>query len=160
TTFTLPVDIRDPNFTTLSDLNVMLNLVHPTNGELDVQLLPAGKLKNPIGVVVNPVNGDLYIASHDNNSIVQYNANRPDPNDPFHQNAGHLRRVFVNPNSGGLDGPEYLVFGPDGNLYVTSGFSNNVLEYDGTTGAFIRTFVTAGSGGLASPTGITFGADG
>jgi hypothetical protein len=32
-----------------------------------------------------------------------------------------------------------------------------VLEYDGTTGAFVREFVVAGSGRLTEPTFIIFG---
>jgi hypothetical protein len=32
-----------------------------------------------------------------------------------------------------------------------------VLEYNGTTGAFVGAFVTAGSGGLSRPIGLVFG---
>jgi DNA-binding beta-propeller fold protein YncE len=49
-----------------------------------------------------------------------------------------------------------MTFGPDGNLYVVGSGSNNVVEYDGTTGAYIRTLVAAGSGGLSVPQGLTF----
>ncbi|MHC5931156.1 MAG: SMP-30/gluconolactonase/LRE family protein, partial [Nostoc sp.] len=44
--------------------------------------------------------------------------------------------------------PVKPVFGPDGNLYVSGLNSNNVLRYDGKTGAFIDTFIPAGRGGL------------
>lgn len=55
----------------------------------------------------------------------------------------------------------YFTFGPDGNLYVTDGGSENeVYRFDGATGAFISILVTAGSGGLSQPTGLTFGPDG
>jgi hypothetical protein len=40
-------------------------------------------------------------------------------------------------------------------LFVGSG-TNQVLEYDGTTGAFVAPFVAAGSGGLDQPTFLTF----
>ena len=41
-------------------------------------------------------------------------------------------------------------------LFVTSFNSNEVLRYDGTTGAFIDAFVTAGSGGLDLPSFLIF----
>ncbi len=44
-------------------------------------------------------------------------------------------------------------------LLVTSYFTNSVLRYDGTTGAF-SPFVTAECGGLGGPTELTFGPDG
>jgi hypothetical protein len=43
------------------------------------------------------------------------------------------------------------------NLFVSSFGTNQVLEYNGTTGAFITDFVPAGSGGLSEPTFLTFG---
>ena len=54
--------------------------------------------------------------------------------------------------SGGLNEPYDLAFGPNGNLFVTSYQTNSILEYNGTTGAFITQFVPSGSGGLTQPT--------
>jgi hypothetical protein len=45
-------------------------------------------------------------------------------------------------------------------LLVSSAATNQVLRYDGITGAFIDAFVSAGSGGLESPSGLTLGPDG
>jgi hypothetical protein len=50
-----------------------------------------------------------------------------------------------------------MAFGPNGNLFVASELGNAVLEYDGTSGAFVSEFVVAGSGGLSEPTFIIFG---
>lgn len=49
-------------------------------------------------------------------------------------------------------------FGPDGDLYVASSFSNRVLQYNGQTGTFIREFIPA-NGGLRNPSGLIFGTD-
>jgi hypothetical protein len=64
--------------------------------------------------------------------------------------------TLVSPGSGGLSGSSALVFGPDGNLYVSSQSNNSVLRYDGTTGAFIDTFIQTGSGGLNFRTYLVF----
>jgi streptogramin lyase len=45
-------------------------------------------------------------------------------------------------------------------LFVASGGTKDVKQYNGTTGAFTKNFVTAGSGGLVETSGITFGPDG
>jgi hypothetical protein len=42
-------------------------------------------------------------------------------------------------SGGALSEPGDVAFGPDGNLYVTSGGTNSILRYDGTTGAFLGT---------------------
>src|SRR5437763_15408317 len=41
-------------------------------------------------------------------------------------------------------------------LFVSSLGNNSVLEYNGTTGAFVRAFVPAGNGGLNRHIGLNF----
>ena len=48
----------------------------------------------------------------------------------------------------------------DGNVYLSSQFTDQVLKYDGSTGAYLGTFVTAGSGGVDAPTALLFRGDG
>ena len=54
-----------------------------------------------------------------------------------------------------IPNPRDLVFGSDGNLYVTVPGWSAVMLYNGTTGAFIQQFATAG--GLNYAFGLTFG---
>ncbi len=71
--------------------------------------------------------------------------------------------TFISANNpggnGGLLNAKGMAFGPDGNFYVGSSDSDQVLRYDGNTGTFIDVFVAAGDGGLDSPAGILFGPD-
>lgn len=46
--------------------------------------------------------------------------------------------------------PVGLAVGPDATLYVASNANNNILRYDGQTGAFLNEFVPAGSGGYCT----------
>ena len=65
---------------------------------------------------------------------------------------------FVTAGSGGLSYPRGLAFGPNGNLFVASGLTGEILQYNGTTGAFVNVFVDSGGngGGPMDPYGITF----
>ena len=73
--------------------------------------------------------------------------------------ATHAVSDFVAAGSGGLGAPFGVTFGPDGNLYVADSAGNDVLRYDGTTGAPLGTFVASGIGGLNHPLDLEFGPD-
>src|SRR5262245_13681569 len=56
--------------------------------------------------------------------------------DRFNGVTGAFMNVFAVSGSGGLDDPQGMVFGSDGNLYVSEPGTNSVLRFNGTTGAF------------------------
>lgn len=87
---------------------------------------------------------DLFVSGASTNSVLRFDED------------GNFLGNFVNPGpgSGGLNNPQGIAFGPDGNLYVASQGSNNVLRYDGTTGAFIDVFASVA--GTSWPAEINF----
>ncbi len=112
-----------------------------------------GGLRTPDGVAAGP-DGSLYVCDERQARVLHF--------DP----AGHYLGDFVPAGSGGIAQCEDLVFGPDGSLYVTNpnsgpgAGSDEVLRYDGATGAFRGVFVAAGSGGGHNLSGLAFGPDG
>lgn len=101
--------------------------------------------------------GHLYVCAEKIDQVVRFDGVTGAPMGPF---------VFDDVNTpvdetGGLDGPTAAVFGADGDLYVASFNGDNVLRFDGATGAFDSIFIAAGSGGLNGPdAGMTFHPDG
>ncbi len=109
--------------------------------------------------------GNLYVGNDarqlDPNFNNAYNVLR------FNASTGAFVDTLVPNNDHGLYDPNALVFGPDGNLYVSNegnstfpSTNSNILRYNPTTGLYVDTFVTDNSGGLAEPYGTIFGADG
>jgi sugar lactone lactonase YvrE len=139
-------------------------------GEFLSEFIPSGSggLGHPNGLIFGP-DGNLYVCDVGNGSILRYDGITRDPL----PSAGNSGATFVPSGSGGLSFGTYgvsdavwLIFGPDGNLYATSGGlnappdSSSVLRFDGKTGQFIDAFVPPGSGGLTGPRALVFGPDG
>jgi streptogramin lyase len=76
----------------------------------------------------------------------------------FNPSTGVHLGDFVSAGSGGLATPTGLVFGPDGDLYVSG--TTAIYKYDGSTGAFISKFVDNNPAGFQPFQGIEFGPDG
>jgi WD40 repeat protein len=95
----------------------------------------------PLGLTFGP-DGNLYVASLLDNSVLRYNTS-----------TGALIDKFVAPGSGGLSKPTGLAF-HNGNLYVASFDNNNILRFNAQTGQFVDEIVAPGSGGLSGPSGL------
>jgi len=127
-----------------------------------------GPLARPYGSAFGP-DGNLYVASFRSDRILKYDGS-----------TGAYLGVFAQGNgtaAGLLNGPNDLLFGANGTLYVTTqgsvangsggitySFASQTLAYDINTGAG-RVFApepvpTAGGGGYISMLGLGFGPDG
>jgi len=100
-----------------------------------------------------PSGGYLLVDSFNTNSVLRYD-----------EQTGAFVDEFVKKNSGGLFSGANMDLGPDHNLYVSNGLfsqnnkANDVLRFDGATGAFLGDFTDSGQ--LTDPRGIIFGRDG
>jgi len=103
----------------------------------------AGGLVGPMGLAIDG-SGDVYISAADN-AVYKWN--------------GSSMSTFVSAGSAGLNRPLGMAFNPaNGNLLVASNLTNQVLEYDGTTGAFVRVFTD--EYGISQPYGVRLGPTG
>jgi len=107
-----------------------------------------GALFIALGVLPGTINADFLVSSGRTDSVLRYD-----------QATGTFVRAFVPPGRGGLDNPQGLAIGRDGNLYVASFATDSVLRYHGVTGAFLDAFVPNVAGGFG-PGALTFGPDG
>ncbi|MDJ0497436.1 MAG: DUF5011 domain-containing protein, partial [Acidimicrobiia bacterium] len=124
--------------------NQQLFRLEATTGAVVDNLAAAGQ-GWAIAAIVGP-DGLAYVGDYSNDTIRRYN--------PV---TGADLGVWIPAGTGGLDGPAGMQFGPDGHLYVSSNFSDQILEFD-TDGTFLGVF--AAGGGLDEPDDLTFGPDG
>jgi DNA-binding beta-propeller fold protein YncE len=133
-----------------------------TTGAFINAFVPSGAdgLAAPAGITFG-ADGNLYVVSNGTSSVMRFEGPLgPSPGSPLPA-GGQTGADFVPAASGGLAKPADLIFGPDGNLYVSSQSTDSaVLKFDGNTGNFISTYVTPGEGGLGTPRGLAFDQDG
>ncbi|WP_016949815.1 hypothetical protein [Anabaena sp. PCC 7108] len=121
-----------------------------------------GKLNRPDTLLFGPDgNGDgksdLYIASGveaGSSSILRFDGQNGEFIDAFVGDDANTDED----ETGGLIRPYGIAFGPDGNFYVASFFSDQILRYNGSNGAFIDVFAQGNgqAGGLNGPNGLLF----
>jgi WD40 repeat protein len=117
---------------------------------LEDRVVPSGK-------------GDyMYIASFATNSVERYQELRWAPKPADGQTGATFVKAGVGGSGNDLHFPLGLLVEPQhpGRLLVTSLLTDEVLEYNVKTGAFVKAFITAQSGGLSGPAGILYGPDG
>ena len=80
------------------------------------------QLDRPIHLLLSPDGRYLLIGSGGNDSILRHDLQQSSTT------------VFVEPKSGGINGPAGMAFGDDGLLYVASRNTKEILRYDGKHG--------------------------
>jgi len=141
----------DGNFyVTDSNTDTVLQLNGTTGATLNSTFASAG---DAAGLAFGPT-GNLFVVS----------SSAPGQINVFN---GMTGKLLTTVNAGGiLMDPEGMTLGPNGNLYVAGGDGDNVLEFDGKTGAFIKTVVTNSACPTTTPNclmsvrGVAFGPDG
>ncbi len=123
-----------------------------------------GGLREPDALTFGP-DGNLYVSSGGNSGLNLFDSSYPKDSAVLRFSpTGEFLGVAASGN--GLVRPYGNAFGPDGNLYVSSFRSNQILRFDGKTGQFLDVFASDNNSGLGSlnglngPNGLLFGPDG
>merc|ERR1719240_927952 len=118
--------------TKINSTHVSCRTPKMSTGSKSVQILEAGTTTKEIATASTfTFFPTMFVSDFKTSSVLRYNAD-----------TGAFFDVFVQPRSGGLDGPWGTAFGLDHNFYVASERTNSVLVYDGSTGAFLKKFCT------------------
>jgi hypothetical protein len=124
----------------------------------------SGGLSAPDDLTFGP-DGNLYVSSGGNSSLALFDPSYPQDSSVLRFSpTGEFLGVAASGN--GLSRPYGNAFGPDGNLYVSSFRTNQILRFNGTTGEFLGVFASDNNNGLGSgnglngPNNLRFGPDG
>ena len=153
--------------------------INVTSDTVDVFAEGANGINTPSGIAITPDNLQIFVSNGPENQIARYHLinvtksfaipfidakgnSQMFKTTLFNQSAGAFVDFFVNAsNSGTLQNPQDITFGPDSNLYVSSFDTNEILVWS-TSGVFLGVFGEADKtqSGLDGPSGITFSPDG
>ena len=106
----------------------------------------SGGLEGPKDLAFSSNQEFLYVTSFLSHEILKYDIE------------GNFIDDIIGSHNGQILDPKYALFGPDGNLYVSS--EDGIFRFNGKSGKFVDVFVVTEKGGLSQPTGFTFGPDG
>jgi WD40 repeat protein len=156
-TFGSPKNLTDKNLYVAGGYSRFIHRYNGTTGASLGDFSSHSPSSVPVGVTMGP-DGYLYVSIDGGGASPPPFPNGVNRFDPV---TGTFIDQFVADNAGGLAGAFGLKFGPDGNLYVCSEATNQILRYDGpnsaTPGAFKDIFA---SQGLSEPLGLVFGPNG
>jgi hypothetical protein len=107
------------------------------------QILSTQGLDKPEHLAVDS-NANIYVTNAGSKDLSQFDSN------------GNFLGRFITAGSGGLGQPGCLTIGPEGDIYICSTDTDQVLKYDGMSGAFLDVFVETAAGGLNQPVSLVF----
>jgi hypothetical protein len=101
-----------------------------------------------------PAHADVVVSDYDGSNVLRFTDSE---SNVAYTGSGDPHE-FVPTGSGGLNAATGVTEGPDGNVYVSSQNTGQILEYNGTTGASIGVFATLplDSGYSATPAHLQF----